>query len=145
MIRYLRIVSAGLLLSSGRAGCQGAQPSKLDLSWESVPDRPWPGPQLWANRLQDWEVRDGKLRVESALPMRTAHILTVRSAPEAGEILVTLRMGFSDLGEVEADSIQTEELGASGGLLLGAGGAGLDYRRAALIHHSPGPGIRGNE
>ncbi len=131
---------AVLLLSAGLGGCQGSRATDLDLHWEEVPDRPWPGPDLWANRLQDWEVRDGKLRALSSLPMRTAHILTRRGAPNDGEILVTLRMGLSSTSEGSREGQESEVLAAAGGFLVGAGGADLDYRRAALIHHSPGPG-----
>ena len=127
-------------LSAVLGGCQGSRSASLNLHWEEVTDRPWPGPELWANRLQDWEVRDGKLWVVGSLPMRTAHILTRRSAPEVGEISVTLRMGLSDVSGGERGLLESEEVSAAVGFLVGAGGADLDYRRIALIHHSPGPG-----
>ena len=128
------------LLSLAIGSCGGAGSTSLDLHWDKVADRPWPGPELWANRLQDWEVREGKLRAISSLPMRTAHLLTRRSVPEAGEILATLKMGLSGSGDRAVEPLEGEERSAAGGLLVGAGGADLDYRRAALIHHSPGPG-----
>ncbi|MDH4351291.1 MAG: hypothetical protein OEW56_09110, partial [Gemmatimonadota bacterium] len=30
-------------------------------SWERSPDRRWVGADFWANRLQDWQVTDGRL------------------------------------------------------------------------------------
>jgi hypothetical protein len=132
---FLFSLSFSLILT----GCQGPAGTGLDLRWEGVSDRPWPGPDLWANRVQDWAVQDGKLTVLNSLPMRTAHILTRRAVPEQGEILVGLEMGLSIAGTaVMGESSPTGETSA-GGILLGAGG-GMDFRRTALIHHSPGPG-----
>ncbi|NIR43689.1 MAG: hypothetical protein GWM93_16510, partial [Gemmatimonadetes bacterium] len=28
--------------------------------WRTSPDRDWAGPEYWANRLQDWRVRNGR-------------------------------------------------------------------------------------
>lgn len=114
------LFSSGLL-----AGCQESGPTSLTLQWGDVADRPWPGPHIWANRIQDWEVQDGKLIATSPLPMRTAHILSRRSTPEKGALEASLVLGLS---------------GGAGGLLIGAGGPDLDHQKAALIHHSPGPG-----
>ncbi len=135
----VRLSFAALLLPWFLLGCERPDPSDLVLGWQEVPDRPWPGPELWANRLQDWEVRGGKLIADGMLPMRTAHILTRGCAPEAGEILASLTMGLSrPTGDREETGGGVDLL--AGGLLLGAGGAGSDYRRSALVHHSPGPG-----
>jgi hypothetical protein len=62
--------------------------------------------------------------------MRTAHILTARTTPARGGLEVGVRLGVE--GELHASS--------GAGILLGAGGPDLDWRKAALIHHSPGPG-----
>ena len=116
------------------AGCGPGAGSDLDLEWGGLRDRPWAGAHLWANRLQDWEVRDERLRVRASLPMRTVHILTRRGAPERGEFTLRAQVGLEASGGGPADS------GSAIGFLLGAGGLHLDPRRAALIHHSPGPG-----
>ena len=105
----------------------------MDLSWDGVPDRPWAGPALWANRLQDWRVRDGRLEAAVGQPMRTAHILTARMTPARGGIEVAVELGIE--GGLDGQDGQT-----GAGVLLGAGGPELDWRKAALIHHSPGPG-----
>jgi len=136
---------AGLLLILALPSCAAPPSETLNLNWEDVPDRPWPGPHLWANRIQDWGIQDGKLTALSSLPMRTAHILTHRSVPEAGDILITLTMGFSgdtsgEMGGSGPAAVERSSELSAGGILIGAGGPELDYRRAALIHHSPGPG-----
>lgn len=94
-------------------------------------ERTWIGPDYWANRLQDWRVANGRLEcVEGAKnkPMRTVHLLTHHLGSKWGDALIKARLGL--LGEASPD--------AAGGFLIGAGGE-LDYRAAALIHHSWGP------
>jgi PhoD-like phosphatase len=97
-------------------------------------ERVFIGPEYWANRLQDWRLSGGRIEcVESrpASPMRTLHLLT-------------RRLGVASVGFTI--SVRTEALAANAaadaatGFLIGAGGATMDYRAAALIHHQPGPG-----
>ena len=124
------------------SGCGGSGPEDLAWDWMSVPDRPWPGPDWWANRLQDWQVREGRLWVIGELPMRTAHLLTVDLAPAAGPWEASIVLGISAQTE-DREGLEPTGSGSAGpsaGLLLGAGSGGLDPRKRALIHHSPGPG-----
>ena len=47
--------------------------------WSSTHDRTWTGSNFWANRLQDWEVNNGRLECkadQSRLSVRTLHALT---------------------------------------------------------------------
>ncbi|MGW8264954.1 MAG: alkaline phosphatase D family protein [Longimicrobiales bacterium] len=156
-------------------GCVGPDAGEVELSWEGVPDRPWAGPKLWANRIQDWEVKGERLESSLPLPLRTAFLLTLQTDPDLGDLSITAEMGLGSPGatvegegsggeasagneaaeeagpaqntgiEAEQGSARAEggatmrELGAAG-ILLGAGGRGLDPRRRTLIHHSSGPG-----
>jgi hypothetical protein len=170
---------ASLLASSsllvGNLGCGGPGPEAVELNWGGVPDRPWPGPELWANRVQDWEVRGGLLKAVLSLPMRTASLLTLQTDPGLGDFSITMEMGLGSPtapgegevstgealsgnpspavdgpgGEAGAETRRTlsapedpETMGKLGaaGILLGAGGPGMDPKRRALIHHSSGPG-----
>jgi len=100
-------------------------------AWEKYPDSRWAGPDLWANRLADWEVRGGRLVCTGNEPLRTIHLLTRRTGPEEGNLmtLVNIRREYNDgAGKEEA-----------AGILLGAGPA-LNYRAASLIFHSWGEG-----
>jgi len=104
-------------------------------SWSRAFDRYWVGPEYWANRLQDWRVANGRLEcVEGASvkPMRTVHLLTRRLGEEKGRLKMSVRTGLVEETEQIAPDAKT-------GFLLGAGSE-LDYRAAALIHHSHGPG-----
>lgn len=122
------------------AGCQQGETGHLNLAWTNTPDRPWPGPDFWPNRIQDWEVRDGRLWSSSPLPMRTVHLLTGSSNPAGGDLRISLTLGLASTEYPDTQG-ETDRGGPRGlGLLLGAGGGDLDYRQTALIHHSPGPG-----
>ena len=107
--------------------CDGQSRTGIELSWESTPDRLWVGPGLWANRLQDWKIAQNRLETTSGKPMRTAHVLTAQTDPDRGEITINVHFGL------------TGDAGGAG-LLLGVGGHELDWTKAALVHHSPGPG-----
>lgn len=108
--------------------CSVFRSPKYSSSWEFTPDGPWTGPELWANRLQDWQVAGGQLECMSSLPMRTVH-------------LTTMRLDDSDGGLHSSVTVRklagAEDTDSAAGILLGAG-KDLDYRSASLIHHSYG-------
>jgi hypothetical protein len=111
------------------AGCSADSGDPLyESRWNNSPDRDWVGPEHWANRLQDWQVKGGRLECIGKLPMRTVHLLTHRIGPERGDFRLSVRLGPIDA---------PDEGKSSAGFLIGAG-PDLDYRAAALIHHSPG-------
>ncbi len=114
------------------AGCESGPGDPAFVSrWRTSPDRDWAGPEYWANRLQDWRVREGRLECVGGGPLRTVHLLTRRLGAGDGDFEVRVRLG--SLGMAAADSVA-----GGAGFLIGAG-RGLDYRAAALIHHSSGP------
>jgi alkaline phosphatase D len=105
------------------------------LDWAGVPDQTWTGSQIWANRLQDWRVADG--RVESVpnrnLPQRTLHLLSHDLASTGNSFTLSV-----ELGRIESDSSTVPD--GAAGFLLGAGNGKMDYRGASLVHQTPGPG-----
>lgn len=91
-------------------------------------DRTWVGPDFWANRLQDWNLENGKLVcLNEVNPMRTVHVLTANLSDRKGTFEASVEINMKELLANNA----------SAGMLLGAG-PGQDYRQAALIHHSYG-------
>jgi len=118
------LVGFAMLLSF----CSVSKGPNYNSQWEFSPDGPWTGPELWANRLQDWQVANGQLECLSSLPMRTLHLTTMRLKESDGDlrssVLVRKLAGGNDSD-------------AAAGFLLGAG-KDLDYRSASLIHHSYG-------
>ncbi len=113
--------------------CIRAEAADFRADWSEVADRVWAGPDFWANRLQDWRVRGRLECIEKspAKPMRTVHLLTRYLTPSEGGFDLSVQTGLIDEGEAAAD--------AASGFLIGAA-PDVDYRAAALVHHSPGPG-----
>lgn len=96
-------------------------------------ERVWVGPEYWANRLQDWQISKGRLEcVESRMdcPLRTVHVLTRRLSRNDGNFVIRVRTGM--IGSTTQTCPD-----AAAGILLGAGRE-LDYRAAALVHHTLG-------
>lgn len=112
--------------------CEPAADTGFASYWSSQPDRLWTGPDFWANRLQDWRLRDGRVEAIGRGPFRTLHLLTRRVGPGDGGFETSVM-----LGPLPADAGRTTP--GRAGVLLGVG-ADMDYRAAALVHHSPGPG-----
>jgi hypothetical protein len=123
-------LTAALVILLASCGDQTA-PSEFSSHWWNQPDGDWAGPDYWANRLQDWRVKDNRLECVGDLPMRTLHLLTRSLGGGDGRFMLSVVVGLP--GSEDTDSV----LG-SAGFLVGAG-RGLDYRAAALIHHSYGP------
>jgi hypothetical protein len=101
--------------------------------WSQGVERVWIGPEYHANRLQDWRIHDGRLECIEASdnrPMRTVHLLTATLDDSPRQFEVQVRLGpMEPGGEASAESWA--------GLLLGVGGAHVDYRLSALAHHKP--------
>ena len=114
-----------LLLTS----CAKIQVKRFKSDWQKSPDAVWVGPDLWANRLQDWAIKEGKLECQSTMPMRTVHLMTRSISDKKGNINSSVNI-FLTGGENPGNE-------AAAGILVGAGG-GLDYRAASLVFHSWG-------
>ncbi len=127
---------AGMFLVAVTVGGGLAAPaSAADFAsnWPEHARRAWVGPEFWANRLQDWRIEAGRLvctEARGGKPLRTVHLLTRRLGAHRGELSMSVKLGL-----VEAAAAIASDAGA--GFLIGAG-ATLDYRAAALVHHSPG-------
>lgn len=110
--------------------------SEFTSRWDDSVTRVWAGSEYWANRLQDWRIRDGELECvagASRLSMRTVHLLTHRLSDGRGDFDVSVRVRHvPDNTETPSD--------AATGFLIGVGGAQMDYRAAAIVHCWPGMG-----
>lgn len=120
----LPIVSPGLL--KAMSGNEFFKPADVNFEseWLLWEDMSWAGPEYWGNRLQDWEVKDGKLLCNVAGSNRNLHLLTIQKQESTDDFRVSV--------EVEPKA------GAQGGkycfgLRLGAKGVFEDYRSAAVF------------
>lgn len=124
-----------LLMAVLALSCRSVGPGVgFESQWAGSSDRRWVGPGFWANRLQDWTVEHGRLVCAERTgqkPFRTVHLLSHALGAYPGDLSLSV-----ETGAVNSDTLPAD---AATGFLIGAGG-GLDYRAAALIHHSTGPG-----
>jgi len=98
--------------------------------WTDVPDRVWVGAAYWANRLQDWRVRDQRVEcveTRAGLPLRTLHVLPVRAGEQAGSYRIEIDLGWFGDGAAPA--------GSFAGVVIGIGDASIDFRTSAQMHH----------
>ena len=78
----LRLLLAALIGSEPllrRPGMARAQAAPFRSRWQDWPDVPWAGPEYWGNRLQDWEIRAGRVACGVRARNRTLHCLTRRA------------------------------------------------------------------
>ncbi|MCR9244788.1 MAG: alkaline phosphatase D family protein [bacterium] len=115
----------------------GLAAQKFESGWRGQPDAIWFGPEYWANRLQDWERRNGRAECTRArLPMRTLHLTTWRAQHRRGDLKLRVRVGRADGVPGEAAGLPAT---AFAGILVGAGHPELDPRGACLVQSAPGP------
>ena len=129
LLCFIFLVSAAAV----HAPAQGSVEQGQVESWDSIRYRRWVGPNLWANRLADWEVFQGYLRPTSGnpdLPVRTVHAITRTVPRDPGAYALSVRVS-AETGRSAACRV---------GFLIGAGAGLLDYRAAALVHCNSGKG-----
>lgn len=122
--------------------------------------RTWLSHELFANRLQDWRLDGEAIRcveTRANFPLRTAMVLPAEvDAEQPVRFVVGLsaadgspRAPYGDPsldGDWDTDAANAppvddaagpQATGAFRGLLLGAGGAHVDHRLSAMVHHRP--------
>lgn len=126
------VASTNALLSCGadRGVASKSQQPGNDLSfkskWHLLPDMVWTGEELWAQRLQDWCIRDGELQCLTTGINRTVHILTHQLTGDSKKFHAKLSFRFlapNPLGDAKSDFA---------GLSLGVKGRFNDYRSAIM-------------
>jgi alkaline phosphatase D len=83
--------TAVTLLGSSQA--EAASERAFRSAWPGQAERPWPGPEYWANPLQDWGIRDGRLECRSPGGDRNVFLLTREIAGRAGTFVMSVRLG----------------------------------------------------
>lgn len=101
-------------------------------NWQTLPDRSWAGEMLWANRLQDWQIKNGGLECIIRGRNRTVALLTHDLGSQKGEFSIKTDFRFLNR-EVSEDFI---------GFRIGNKGPIDDYRSAAIYGKGLNLGIR---
>ncbi len=103
--------------------------------WSKIKSRRWVGANLWANRLQDWQVLNGQLECtvrDGNFPVRTVHAITREIVGSDGEFVLSVKVN----GNVQ----QLREGRCFIGFIIAAGNGLLDYRARALVQSYSGLG-----
>jgi alkaline phosphatase D len=91
--------------------------------WHYYEDMPWTGEELWAQRLQDWCIKDGKLNCLVHGENRTVHLLTHQLSDQKKSFSATVELQFLN-PIIDATTEQYV------GLRIGVQGKNPDYRSA---------------
>ena len=105
--------------------CSPEEATGFQSSWPETGIRTWLGPEYWANRLQDWELKDGKATCLVSLPNRNVHLLPYQLNDQPGDLLMSVKAGI--LQTASNDTIQNWI-----GFRVGAKGEFDDYRDHAI-------------
>lgn len=138
-----RALPAGALRRGAWAGLlalvlsSAALASDFQSAWPQTAGRPWVGADYWANPLQDWRVRSGRLECHVSGGDRNVFLLTREVAPREGTLYLSVR-----LGRLEARAPLLGE--GFVGFRVGVRGAFDDYRDSAVRGTGVNAGIAGD-
>jgi phosphodiesterase/alkaline phosphatase D-like protein len=90
--------------------------------WSKSPNRPWLGRDYWANPLQDWRVRDGRIECWVAGGDRNVYLLTHELSAQPGTLRMSVTFGRLDAAAAEGFA----------GFRFGIHGMFDDYRDSAV-------------
>ncbi|NBC66937.1 MAG: twin-arginine translocation pathway signal protein, partial [Bacteroidetes bacterium] len=114
----------------------------MESEWDQWPDMEWIGPDYWGNRLQDWQLRDGKVRCSVTAPNRTLHSLTHQVTGETRNLQLSVILELLSETRSAEDKI---------GFRIGAKAADdpvpvtfEDYRRDAIFGEGIEAGVQAN-
>lgn len=93
-------------------------------SWQQWPDMQWVGSEYWGNRLQDWQLQDGKVICNVSSNNRTLHCLTCQISTLDGGFETSVDIEVLNTGSSAKDYV---------GFRVGAKGKFEDYRSAAVF------------
>lgn len=106
--------------------CQSERDLYLIHGWSPDIQRYFLGEMFWGNRLQDWQIHQGRLEcIGGNEPLRTVHILDHELSRRKDPFEISVRIGTLHREAMGEDAIA--------GLLIGAGPYNLDYRGRSLV------------
>ena len=89
-------VAAGALLTGSTRAAEQETAPEFRTSTANDLDRIWLGQELWANPMQDWRIKDGRIECVNAAPGRNVHVLTRELADQEGDLRMSVRIGRLD-------------------------------------------------
>jgi hypothetical protein len=112
-------------------------PDTFKSKWGDFPDMVWTGEDIWAQRLQDWRIHDGKLQCTYHGENRTVHILTHQLADSYQPFSASMTFRFHT-------KETTENLSNYIGFRLGVKGRYDDFRSAIFTGEGISVGLTRN-
>ena len=94
-------------------------------AWPEQVERPWVGPEYWANPLQDWRISEGRLEALVPGGNRNVNLLTYDLGADRGGFTMSVRLGRIRPGEGKLSAGWV-------GFRAGIRGQIDDYRHAVL-------------
>jgi hypothetical protein len=73
-----------------------ARAAEFASAFGNTHDRVWLGPDYWANPMEDWRIRDGRLECVRGGENRNVHLLTRALKDEPGDLTMSVRLGRLD-------------------------------------------------
>jgi len=67
--------------------------AKFSSSFQTTPNRIWPGASYWTNPMENWRVRDGRLECTSNKGNRNVHLLTHSLSPKPARFRISVVTG----------------------------------------------------
>lgn len=117
---YLFILSCLFIFS-----CNSPTSDQYISDWPTKVNRSWIGPEYWTNRLQDWELQEGRLVCLVSAPNRNAYLLTRELDSINGTLDMSVKVAILNQQHKQKDSSWV-------GVRIGAKGQFNDYRDNAL-------------
>lgn len=114
-------LSATALLAPKLKAQETPQAPGFRHSWEFDQDRVWLGAPFWANPLQDWQVKNGRIECLAAKPNRNVHVLVRELADRRGDLSMSVKIGRVNGGPLAGDGK------GSAGFKIGILGTLRDY------------------
>lgn len=119
------MVYAIILFLAGSCTTQKQDPIEFSSHWPEGVHRTWIGPDFWTNRLQDWQLNNGRIECLTAEENRNINLLTWRLDAEEGEFSMKVTSGLINLTLPRNDKNWL-------GFRIGAKGQFRDYRDDAI-------------
>lgn len=113
-------VPLGILLFSSLAFA-----AEFQSFWPEDLQRIWIGSEYWSNRLQDWQISNGRLECTFSGPDRNVHILTHDLHDKPGTLNLSVDLGSLNEGTKDLPNAWV-------GFKIGAKGEFHDYRDSAV-------------
>lgn len=85
--------ATALVPTAGSAAFAAPAAGNFASAWQQSHDRVWLGAEYWANPLQDWRIKAGRIECVNAAANRNVHLLTRQLGEQSGDLQMSVRIG----------------------------------------------------